>query len=111
MLNDKEIDSLEAELLQSAIASQALKEDLLDHFCCFIEHEITKGIPFEESRINAWQQICPNGLDEIQRETIFLIKAKKNNNHEKSNVQYRIIVLHKHQPGFPFQTFTLARRR
>ena len=77
MLSEQEINSLETEIQQSAIASEALKEDLLDHFCCFIEHEMTKGVSFEEAKLNAWQQICPNGMDEIQQETIFLINAKK----------------------------------
>ncbi|AHM61629.1 hypothetical protein D770_16875 [Flammeovirgaceae bacterium 311] len=76
MLSDEEIARLEAQINRSAISSQALKDDLLDHFCCFIEHEMKKGQTFEEAHRKAWQQICPNGLDEIQQETIFLLNAK-----------------------------------
>lgn len=77
MLSEKEVESLEAQIERSAISSQELKDDLLDHFCCFIEHEMNKGASFEEAKSRAWQQICPNGLDEIQEETIFLLNAKK----------------------------------
>lgn len=77
MLTDKEEAILRAQIEQSALSSQTLKDDLLDHFCCFIEHEMKKGASFEEARQKAWQEICPNGLDEIQRETIFLLNAKK----------------------------------
>jgi hypothetical protein len=77
MLNNEQIVLLEAQINKSAISSQSLKDDLLDHFCCFIEHEMKKGHTFEEAHQKAWQQICPNGLDEIQQETIFLLNAKK----------------------------------
>ncbi len=77
MLSDEEIAFLQARINKSNISSQALKDDLLDHFCCFIEHEMKEGSNFEEAHRKAWQQICPNGLDEIQKETIFLLNAKK----------------------------------
>lgn len=77
MLREEEIALIEVQINKSAISSQALKDDLLDHFCCFIEHEIKGGSSFEEAHRKAWQQICPNGLDEIQHETIFLLNAKK----------------------------------
>lgn len=77
MLSEEEIASLQAMIDKSAISSQALKDDLLDHFCCFIEHEIQKGSSFEVACQKAWKEICPNGLDEIQRETIFLLNTKK----------------------------------
>ena len=77
MLTEEEVAHLQSQIDQSAISNQALKEDLLDHFCCFIEQEMREGNSFEEASEKAWQQICPNGLDEIQRETIFLLNSNK----------------------------------
>lgn len=77
MLSEEEVVRLQVQIDKSAISSQSLKDDLLDHFCCFIEHEMRGGSSFEEAHQKAWQQICPNGLDEIQHETIFLLNAKK----------------------------------
>jgi len=54
-----------------------MKEDLIDHFCCAIEENMKKGLSFEKSYDKAYQNICPDGFDEIQRETVFLLTFKK----------------------------------
>ena len=56
---------------------QTLKDDLLDHICCFIEHELEEGASFEAAYALAWQQVCPNGLQEIQEETIDLLNSNR----------------------------------
>ncbi len=60
----------------SKIESVEMKEDLIDHFCCAVEEEMKKGLSFEKSYEKAYQNICPDGLNEIQRETIFLLTTK-----------------------------------
>lgn len=77
MLSQKEVDELSAHINQSNISNQDLKDDLLDHFCCFIENEMQKGVTFKDAQLLAWGKICPNGLDEIQQETIYLLNANK----------------------------------
>jgi len=59
------------------IESTEMKEDLIDHFCCTIEEEMKKGLSFQISYDKAYQNICPNGFDEIQRETVYLFTFKK----------------------------------
>jgi hypothetical protein len=54
-----------------------MKEDLIDHFCCAIEEEMRNGLNFKKSYDMAYQNICPDGFDEIQHETIFLLTFKK----------------------------------
>lgn len=54
-----------------------MREDLIDHFCCSVEENLKKGLSFELSYEKAYQDICPDGFDEIQRETLFLITYKK----------------------------------
>lgn len=65
------------EVNQSSLKNQSLKDDLIDHFCCLVEMEMAKGNSFEDSLNKAYTQTAPNGLDEIQRETIFLLNYSK----------------------------------
>ncbi len=65
------------EVNRSAIRNQALKDDLIDHLCCLTEIHVSKGIRFEKSLQMALDQTAPNGLNEIQKETIFLLNYNK----------------------------------
>ncbi|WP_462251954.1 hypothetical protein [Ekhidna sp.] len=65
------------EVNNSSIKSQILKDDLIDHFCCLVEIEMTKGLSFEKALEKAYVQTAPNGLEEIQKETIFLLNYSK----------------------------------
>lgn len=61
----------------SEIELPEMREDLIDHFCCAIEEEMKKGESFQKSFDKAYQNICPNGFDEIQQETVNLFTLKK----------------------------------
>jgi len=76
-LKDKEVSFIKREIEKSNISILELKDDLLDHFCCFIESELKNGSSFESAYIKAFNHICPNGFDEIQKETIYLLNSKK----------------------------------
>ncbi|MEO9483610.1 MAG: hypothetical protein ABJG47_09205 [Ekhidna sp.] len=65
------------EVNRSSIKNQVLRDDLIDHFCCLVEIEMGKGMTFEKALEKAHAQTAPNGLDEIQRETIFLLNYSK----------------------------------
>ncbi len=77
ILEDKEVSFIKGEIEKSEISISELKDDLLDHFCCFIENELNKGSSFESAYVKALNHICPNGFDEIQKETIYLLNSKK----------------------------------
>lgn len=77
MLSDEQTEYVRREIEKSRISIQELKDDLLDHFCCFIENEIENGKSFESGYATAIQHICPNGFDEIQKETIYLLNSNK----------------------------------
>ncbi|GAB3218267.1 hypothetical protein J0A67_02405 [Algoriphagus aestuariicola] len=77
ILEDKEVSFIKGEIEKSKISISELKDDLLDHFCCFIENELNKGRSFESSYVKALNHICPDGFDEIQKETIYLLNSKK----------------------------------
>jgi hypothetical protein len=76
-LTEQNIDFITQIINGSKIESVEMKEDLIDHFCCAIEEEMKKGLNFEKSYDKAYQNICPDGFDEIQRETVFLLTYKK----------------------------------
>ncbi|MDW3193394.1 MAG: hypothetical protein R8G66_13560 [Cytophagales bacterium] len=67
------IDDVES----SKIRNQSLKEDLIDHLCCMTEIQMDKGSSFEDALKVAMVQTAPNGLNEIEKETIFLLNYSK----------------------------------
>jgi hypothetical protein len=76
-LTDEHIDFIVSEINASRLESRELKEDLVDHFSCIIEDNMKQGNTFEESYKKAYQSICPNGLNEIYQESIFLLSSKR----------------------------------
>lgn len=61
----------------STIKKKELKDDLVDHFCCLIEMDMNRGLDFDTAFERAQLQTAPNGLDEIQRETVFLLNYNR----------------------------------
>jgi hypothetical protein len=72
-LNEQQIGIIQADIDRSALKMEALKEDLLDHLCCLTESHMDKGLSFEEAYKKALSQTTPNGFDEIEKETLFLL--------------------------------------
>lgn len=56
---------------------QSLKDDIVDHLCCVIEARIKRGEGFNEAFQEAIQELAPNGLQEIEKQTIFLLNYKR----------------------------------
>ncbi|WP_420316326.1 hypothetical protein [Ekhidna sp.] len=77
MIAEEYEDRIIQEIDQSSIKNQAMKDDLIDHFCCLVEIEMDRGQSFEKAFEKAYLQTAPNGLDEIQQETIFLFNYSK----------------------------------
>ncbi len=77
MLGHSEIAHISA-MLDNKGLSPALREDLLDHYCCVVEMEMAAGAHFAEALHRATCTICPNGPEEIQLETHYLLTQAKN---------------------------------
>jgi hypothetical protein len=77
MIQENHIESIVAKVNQSGIKNQLLKDDLIDHFSCLVEIEMSKGKSFEDAWRIAHDQTSPNGLEEIEKETIFLLNLKR----------------------------------
>lgn len=76
-ISDDQIEIIEKEITISSLKSKELKDDLLDHFCCSVEIYIKKGLSFEKAFEQSKKDISPNGIDEIQRETVYLLNYKR----------------------------------
>ena len=76
-LSSEQIVRIHEVIEQSSITIETLKDDLLDHLCCVVEVKMTNGSEFEISLKEALNELAPDGLNTIQRETIFLLNSNK----------------------------------
>ncbi len=54
-----------------------LSEDLIDHLCCYLEHEGKAELDFDTQLEEAVRSIAPQGLESLERQTLFLLNATK----------------------------------
>jgi hypothetical protein len=71
------IDIIRYRIDQSDVTMDTLRDDLLDHLCCVVEQKIDEGQSFEFALQEAFHELAPHGLDEIQRKTFYLLKSPK----------------------------------
>lgn len=76
-LSQDHIDLIRHHIVKSEVSTETLKDDLLDHICCVIEKKMEKGISFENALPEALYEVAPNGLDDVQRKTFYLLKSPK----------------------------------
>jgi len=77
MISDEQLAFIAKEINKSSISSPEIRDDLIDHFCCLVEIEMQRGRNFSEAYKKAYEQTTPNGFEEIQHETLFLLNHKK----------------------------------
>lgn len=83
-LNESQVEKIAGTVNESTIASAEMKEDLIDHLCCIIEDEMSRGKEFETAYQAALQRFYPNGLNEIPNETLFLFTSKSRKRLDKT---------------------------
>lgn len=76
-LTDKQVDIISQRIVSGGVDNLGLQNNLLDHYCCFIETEMDKGVDFDTAYKIAFKAITPNGMHEIQDELFFLLTFKK----------------------------------
>jgi len=54
-----------------------LKEDVIDHLCCVIEVKMERKRSFEIGLEEAIEELAPEGLGQLQFETVFLLNSNK----------------------------------
>jgi hypothetical protein len=76
-LSNDQIDAVKNTINENGIVNELLRDDVLDHLCCVIEIKIERGVKFELALQEALYELAPHGLNEIQRETTFLLNPNK----------------------------------
>lgn len=56
---------------------RTLSDDIIDHLCCVLEHELGKGKPFDQVLQDATVELAPHGLKDLQRKTLYLLNLKR----------------------------------
>jgi hypothetical protein len=80
LLSEEQVENVLERITKSGLSNRKLTDDLLDHFCCFMEEQIDIGKDFEAAFTEAYKAITPNGAQEIQEELFFLLTFKKQTN-------------------------------
>lgn len=76
-LTNVQADIIKAIVAQGDVSIATLHDDLVDHLCCVAEDQMAKGKSFETALAHALLDLAPAGLQDIQRETVFLLNTKK----------------------------------
>jgi hypothetical protein len=76
-LTPEQVSIIRAHVDHSKINIDSLKDDVLDHLCCVVEILMDRGKDFEAAVRQALQELAPEGLDQIQHETMFLLNSTK----------------------------------
>lgn len=74
-ISGDQIAHIRALLDSSEVTSRTLRDDLLDHLCCVVDNKMSKGDIFDTALREALQELAPNGLDKIQRDTYILLQS------------------------------------
>ena len=96
-LNGSHIAFITDDLCKKGLVYEPLKEELIDHICCSVEHEMSKNIRFREAYgIVIQKQFKPSELTKIQSKTLYEVNQKPKimvRNYIKT--AYRNLVKHK----------------
>jgi hypothetical protein len=76
-LSAEQVVIIRKQVEQSGIINETLRDDVLDHLCCVVEIMLSKEKNFDLALDEAVRELAPDGLVEIQRETVFLLNPTK----------------------------------
>lgn len=70
------IDQIRHDISRQEIIFSHLFENLVDHICCDVEHEMQTGLDFSEAYRRVKQKMGSRRLKEIQEETLYAVDTK-----------------------------------
>lgn len=73
LLDDSQTERVWNALQEGYLKQNKLADELLDHFCCFIEEKMKQGQAFEDCLTAAFTSIAPNGPNELEEELEFML--------------------------------------
>ena len=76
LLSDDQIEFVRRDIFAQGIRNEGLQQDLLDHICCVVEHELAAEDDFEAFYQQRIKHFYKRELKEIEEETIALLTFK-----------------------------------
>lgn len=76
-LTEENVIEIQGLVENSSISRSEMKDNLIDHLCCSVEHKMKTGKAFEVALTSALNELVPNGFKEIEFETFILLNAKQ----------------------------------
>lgn len=70
------IDQISNDVRKQEITFSHLLDELIDHICCDVEHEMQNGLEFSEAYPRVIQKMGSRRLKEIQEETLYTVDTK-----------------------------------
>src|SRR5688572_5098760 len=74
-LTREQIEFIREHIQQNGIITHSLQDDVLDHVCCTLEGIDEREMDFPSAFKQAVQEVAPNGLKNLQRETSRLLNS------------------------------------
>lgn len=78
-LSEEQVEYIRNRVKHGGIGIAALQDDVLDHLCCVVEMKMEESIEFDVALTAAIQEFAPEGLAQIEQETLLLLNAKTMN--------------------------------
>jgi len=75
-LSHEQVNLIRKEVERQDIHFRHLAHDLVDHLCCEIEEMLLRGMPFQQALHEVRQLIGTDGLQELQKDTLYLTDHK-----------------------------------
>lgn len=76
-LTEQQEEIIRAFVEAQGVKRPTLRDDVVDHLCCVMESQRTMDMPFEQMLENAVRELAPDGLAEIEYQTVFLLNSKR----------------------------------
>ena len=61
----------------AGVGIESLRNDIVDHLCCVIETQHGRGKPFDQLLNEAIAELAPNGLKQLENQTLFLLNSNR----------------------------------
>jgi hypothetical protein len=75
-LSISNIEQIGRDISSQDICFSHLLDELIDHVCCDVENEMSKGCDFDEAYSRVRKRIGNNRFSEIQKETLYMVDKK-----------------------------------
>ncbi len=75
-LSIENIEQISLDIKKQEITFSSLADELIDHVCCDVEHEMQNGLTFLDAYRKITDKIGPRRIKEIQEETLYAVDSK-----------------------------------